>query len=117
MRRLRFAPVDIGDTSLFSRRRPTRRGSRRRARSGTPRTRPAVEGGDTCFLPCRAPAQSVNGHPDIGRFGPGVEPRAGPVRSRSVMGDTLGTGTKALDAAPVRGTWRMLHTPDDVLEL
>jgi phosphoenolpyruvate-protein kinase (PTS system EI component) len=33
------------------------------------------------------------------------------------MGDTLGTGTKALDAAPVRGTWRMLHTPDDVLEL
>jgi signal transduction protein with GAF and PtsI domain len=33
------------------------------------------------------------------------------------MGDTLGTGTKALDAAPVRGTWRMLDTPDDVLEL
>jgi len=33
------------------------------------------------------------------------------------MGDTLGTGTKALDAAPVRGTWRMLHTPDDVLDL
>jgi signal transduction protein with GAF and PtsI domain len=33
------------------------------------------------------------------------------------MGATLGTGTKALDAAAVRGTWRMLHTPDDVLEL
>lgn len=33
------------------------------------------------------------------------------------MGDTLGSGTKALDSAPVRGTWRMLHTPDDVLEL
>ena len=33
------------------------------------------------------------------------------------MGDTLGTGTKALDSEPVQGTWRMLHTPDDVLEL
>jgi signal transduction protein with GAF and PtsI domain len=33
------------------------------------------------------------------------------------MAATLGTGTKALDSAPVRGTWRMLHTPDDVLEL
>ena len=33
------------------------------------------------------------------------------------MGDTLGSGTKALDSAPVRGTWRMLNTPDDVLEL
>lgn len=39
------------------------------------------------------------------------------VGSRTVMGATLGTGTKALDAAAVRGTWRMLHTPDDVLEL
>jgi signal transduction protein with GAF and PtsI domain len=33
------------------------------------------------------------------------------------MGDTLGTGVKALASAPVRGAWRMLHTPDDVLEL
>lgn len=33
------------------------------------------------------------------------------------MGDALGTGTKVFDAAPVRGTWRMLHSPDDVLEL
>ena len=33
------------------------------------------------------------------------------------MTTTLGTGTKALDSAPVRGTWRMLNTPDDVLEL
>jgi signal transduction protein with GAF and PtsI domain len=33
------------------------------------------------------------------------------------MGDTLGTGTKALDSSPVRGSWRMLHTPDDVLAL
>ncbi len=33
------------------------------------------------------------------------------------MGDTLGTGTRALDSPPVRGTWRMLHTPDDVLAL
>ena len=33
------------------------------------------------------------------------------------MGDTLGTGTKALDSEPVQGTWQMLHTPDDVLEL
>src|SRR3954447_5249935 len=33
------------------------------------------------------------------------------------MAATLGTGTKALDSAPVRGTWRMLHPPDDVLDL
>src|SRR4051794_35450506 len=29
----------------------------------------------------------------------------------------LATGTKVFDAAPVRGTWRMLRSPDDVLEL
>ncbi len=29
----------------------------------------------------------------------------------------LGTGTTVFTAAPVRGTWRMLHTPDDVLGL
>jgi phosphoenolpyruvate-protein kinase (PTS system EI component) len=39
------------------------------------------------------------------------------VGSRTVMTTTLGTGTKALDSTPVRGTWRMLNTPDDVLEL
>ena len=32
------------------------------------------------------------------------------------MGD-LATGTKVFDAAPVRGTWRMLRSPDDVLTL
>jgi signal transduction protein with GAF and PtsI domain len=29
----------------------------------------------------------------------------------------IGTGTKVFDAAPVRGTWRRLDTPDDVLDL
>jgi len=29
----------------------------------------------------------------------------------------IATGTKVFDAAPVRGTWRTLHTPDDVLSL
>ena len=29
----------------------------------------------------------------------------------------LAIGTKVFDAAPVRGTWRMLRSPDDVLEL
>ncbi len=29
----------------------------------------------------------------------------------------LATGTKVFDAAPVRGEWRMLTSPDDVLEL
>ena len=29
----------------------------------------------------------------------------------------IGMGTKVFDAAPVRGTWRMLRSPDDVLEL
>ena len=33
------------------------------------------------------------------------------------MSNVIGTGTKVFDAAPVRGRWRMLHTPDDVLEL
>ena len=32
------------------------------------------------------------------------------------MGE-LGRGTKVFDAVPVRGTWRMLETPDDVLAL
>jgi signal transduction protein with GAF and PtsI domain len=29
----------------------------------------------------------------------------------------IGTGTKVFDAAPVRGTWKRLDTPDDVLAL
>jgi signal transduction protein with GAF and PtsI domain len=29
----------------------------------------------------------------------------------------LASGTKVFDAAPVRGTWRVLRSPDDVLEL
>jgi signal transduction protein with GAF and PtsI domain len=33
------------------------------------------------------------------------------------MGDTLGSGTTVFAATAVRGTWRMLHTPDDVLGL
>ena len=33
------------------------------------------------------------------------------------MGATLGSGTTVFTAAAVRGTWRMLHTPDDVLGL
>lgn len=33
------------------------------------------------------------------------------------MSDVVGSGTKVFEAAPVRGTWRMLHAPDDVLEL
>lgn len=30
---------------------------------------------------------------------------------------TEGRGTTVFDAAPVRGAWRMLHSPDDVLTL
>ncbi len=33
------------------------------------------------------------------------------------MTDELGTGTTVFTAAAVRGTWQMLHTPDDVLAL
>jgi signal transduction protein with GAF and PtsI domain len=29
----------------------------------------------------------------------------------------IATGAKVFDAAPVRGTWRALHSPDDVLTL
>jgi signal transduction protein with GAF and PtsI domain len=31
--------------------------------------------------------------------------------------DALATGTVVFRAAPVQGSWRMLHTPDDVLGL
>jgi phosphoenolpyruvate-protein kinase (PTS system EI component) len=34
-----------------------------------------------------------------------------------VPGAEVGRGTKVFDAAPVRGVWRRLETPDDVLEL
>ena len=33
------------------------------------------------------------------------------------MRDEVGRGTKAFEAAPVRGSWRRLDAPDDVLEL
>jgi len=32
-------------------------------------------------------------------------------------GEVVGRGTKVFDAAPVRGEWRRLDTPDDVLAL
>jgi phosphoenolpyruvate-protein kinase (PTS system EI component) len=32
-------------------------------------------------------------------------------------GGVIGRGTKVFDAAPVRGRWRRLETPDDVLAL
>jgi signal transduction protein with GAF and PtsI domain len=32
-------------------------------------------------------------------------------------GEPLGTGTTVFAADAVHGTWRMLHTPDDVLDL
>jgi signal transduction protein with GAF and PtsI domain len=35
----------------------------------------------------------------------------------SATGGALGTGTTVFTAAAVQGTWRMLHTPDDVLDL
>lgn len=35
----------------------------------------------------------------------------------AATGDAIGTGTRVFTAAPVHGTWRMLHTPDDVLDL
>ena len=35
----------------------------------------------------------------------------------SEFGAEIGRGTKVFDAAPVRGEWRMLDTPDDVLAL
>jgi signal transduction protein with GAF and PtsI domain len=34
-----------------------------------------------------------------------------------MTGAPLGSGTTVFAAAPVRGAWRMLHTPDDVLAL
>jgi len=30
---------------------------------------------------------------------------------------TIGTGTRVVETEPVRGVWRMLHSPDDVLAL
>ena len=33
------------------------------------------------------------------------------------MSDDIGTGTIVFDAAPVRGRWRRLASPDDVLDL
>jgi signal transduction protein with GAF and PtsI domain len=44
-------------------------------------------------------------------------PGLGRVELGTQVGTELGRGTKAFDAAAVRGSWRMLHTPDDVLAL
>src|SRR3954451_2763455 len=41
----------------------------------------------------------------------------GAARVRCCAVAEIGTGTKVFDAAPVRGTWRRLDTPDDVLAL
>ena len=35
----------------------------------------------------------------------------------TAMTDVLGAGVTVFAAEPVRGTWRMLHSPDDVLAL
>lgn len=37
--------------------------------------------------------------------------------SAESSGAEIGRGTKVFDAEPVRGEWRMLNTPDDVLAL
>lgn len=33
------------------------------------------------------------------------------------MSDVIASGTRVFDAGPVRGAWRRLRSPDDVLEL
>jgi signal transduction protein with GAF and PtsI domain len=38
-------------------------------------------------------------------------------RLHSITVADIGTGTRVFEAAPVRGTWRRLTSPDDVLEL
>ncbi|MDP9333590.1 MAG: PEP-utilizing enzyme [Actinomycetota bacterium] len=38
-------------------------------------------------------------------------------RLHSVTVTDIGTGTRVFEAEPVRGSWRRLTTPDDVLEL
>jgi hypothetical protein len=39
------------------------------------------------------------------------------VRLHSITVTDIGTGTRVFEAAPVRGSWRRLTSPDDVLEL
>ena len=39
------------------------------------------------------------------------------VRCGAVSDGAIGRGTKVFDASPVRGAWRMLRSPDDVLAL
>src|SRR5919106_115053 len=53
----------------------------------------------------------TGGEADAGRGTPSVE--------STFVGDggVIGRGTKVFDAAPVRGRWRRLETPDDVLAL
>jgi phosphoenolpyruvate-protein kinase (PTS system EI component) len=50
---------------------------------------------------------------------PRVEEQLGArlVRVGAVPGAQVGRGTKVFDAAAVRGVWRRLDTPDDVIEL
>jgi signal transduction protein with GAF and PtsI domain len=38
-------------------------------------------------------------------------------RLHSITVTDIGTGTRVFEAGPVRGSWRRLTTPDDVLEL
>jgi len=38
-------------------------------------------------------------------------------RLHSITVTDIGTGTRVFEAAPVRGSWRRLTSPDDVLEL
>jgi len=40
-----------------------------------------------------------------------------PAGLHSIAVDEIGRGTRVFAAAPVRGTWRRLTSPDDVLEL
>jgi len=46
-----------------------------------------------------------------------VEIVTAPVRLHSVTVTEIGTGTRVFAAEPVRGTWRRLTSPDDVLVL
>jgi signal transduction protein with GAF and PtsI domain len=39
------------------------------------------------------------------------------VRLHSIAVADIGSGTRVFEAAPVRGSWRRLTSPDDVLEL
>jgi signal transduction protein with GAF and PtsI domain len=40
-----------------------------------------------------------------------------PARLHSITVTDIGSGTRVFEAGPVRGSWRRLTTPDDVLDL